>query len=308
VHLLTLVLFDTGSNRSNVRTIINCQPITEVDEFTDYMPYGCTPLYDAMGQSLTTLRNRIKDDDNASAVVTVLTDGLENSSREWNASMLRTLIEQLKEEGWSFSYMGSAHNVKEVSDLLSIENVVEFSHDQMGASSTWGREQASRMSYFTKMDSLYRKGEPLAKQEKVRHIRKFAHDYYEQRVTPDEIRRLDAHSVVVFGSDEQGTHSEGTAALAIKEYGAVKGVSEGLQGRSYAIPTMEGFDKLAAAVERFTQFASHHQNLRFLVTKVGCDTAGYSVHEIAPLFAGCISLGNVFLPAEFWDALGLKMY
>lgn len=57
-------------------------PITEVQDFKDYMPNGCTPLYDAMGQSLTTLHNRIKGDDTAVAVVTVLTNGLENSSKE----------------------------------------------------------------------------------------------------------------------------------------------------------------------------------------------------------------------------------
>ena len=50
------------------------------------MPNGCTPLYDAMGQSLTKLHNRIKDDSDATAVVTVLTDGLENASKEWTAN------------------------------------------------------------------------------------------------------------------------------------------------------------------------------------------------------------------------------
>ena len=79
-HFLTLVTFDSGGNRPDVRTLIDCQPIGEVKDFNDYMPSGCTPLYDAMGQSLSTLHARIKADDDASAVGTVLTDGLENSS------------------------------------------------------------------------------------------------------------------------------------------------------------------------------------------------------------------------------------
>ena len=120
-HTLTLVTFDSGSNRPYVRTMIDNQPISEVKDFKDYMPNGCTPLYDAMGQSLTRLHDRIKDDKDATAVVTILTDGLENASWEWNAAKLRRLIEQLKSEGWSFAYMGSAHNVKEVTDLLAIE-------------------------------------------------------------------------------------------------------------------------------------------------------------------------------------------
>ena len=99
VHTLTLVTFDTDSNRPAVRTMIDNQPIANVKKFRDYMPNGCTPLYDAMGQSLTRLHTLIKGDVDASAVVTVLTDGLENASREWNAQSLRKLIEQLKQEG-----------------------------------------------------------------------------------------------------------------------------------------------------------------------------------------------------------------
>ena len=91
-HTLTLVTFDSGSNRPDVRTKIDNQPISDVKEFKDYMPNGCTPLYDAMGQSLTHLHDRIKDDKDATAVVTVLTDGLENASREWDAAGLRRLI------------------------------------------------------------------------------------------------------------------------------------------------------------------------------------------------------------------------
>ena len=77
-HTLTLVTFDSDSNRPDVRTMIDNQSITEVQEFSDYMPNGCTPLYDAMGQSLTKLHTAIKGDVDASAVVTVLTDGLDS--------------------------------------------------------------------------------------------------------------------------------------------------------------------------------------------------------------------------------------
>ena len=50
--------------------------------------------------------------------------------------------------------MGSAHDVKEVTDLLSIDNVLEFCHDNMGASNTWGRERSSKRAYFSKMAML----------------------------------------------------------------------------------------------------------------------------------------------------------
>ena len=306
-HTLTLVTFDSDSNRPDVRTMIDNQSIVEVKEFRDYMPRGCTPLYDAMGQSLTKLHTAIKGDVDASAVVTVLTDGLENASREWDAQSLRKLIEQLKEEGWSFSYMGSAHNVKEVTDLLSIENVVEFSHDQLGAAHTWGRERSSRRAYYQRMSEAYTMRDRYSDDEIMEEKRRYAKEYYSPRVTPPIVRHLEENEIFVFGSNANGYHGGGAAAVAMHSFGAVWGQGEGLQGKSYAIPTMEGLEKLKEAVDRFTDFADQHQEMRFLVTMIGCGSAGYSPKKIAPLFKGCIYLENVALPSGFWKALGLKM-
>ena len=307
-HTLTLVTFDSGSNRPDVRTMIDNQPISEVKEFKDYMPNGCTPLYDAMGQSLTHLHDRIKDDKDATAVVTVLTDGLENASREWDAAGLRRLIEQLKSEGWSFAYMGSAHNVKEVTDLLSIENVVEFSHNNLGAGSTWGRERSSRRAYYEKMNRMYEEERSMSREEMLERKRQYAKEYYGPRVSNDRIDHLEENEIFVFGSNASGYHGGGAAAYAMRKFGAVWGKGEGLQGQSYAIPTMEGIAEMSEAIKRFTSFAAEHSELRFLVTRVGCGVAGYSASQIAPLFKECIPLENVALPSDFWDVLGLKMY
>jgi Mg-chelatase subunit ChlD len=307
-HTLTLVTFDSGSKSQDVRTMIDNQPITEVNDFKDYMPNGCTPLYDAMGQSLTRLHDRIKDDKDATAVVTVLTDGLENASREWDAAGLRRLIEQLKSEGWSFAYMGSAHNVKEVTDLLSIENVVEFSHDNLGAGSTWVRERSSRRAYYEKMNRMYEINRQMSIEEMLERKRQYAKEYYGPRVSSDRIDHLEENEIFVFGSNASGYHGGGAAAYAMHKFGAVWGQGEGLQGQSYAIPTMEGIAEMSEAIKRFTSFAAEHSELRFLVTRIGCGIAGYSVSQVAPLFKECIPLENVALPSDFWDVLGLKMY
>ena len=305
-HTLTLVTFDTG-NTPSVRTMIDNKPISEIKEFTDYMPCGGTPLYDAMGLSLTRLHDRIKDDPDAAAVVTVLTDGLENSSREWTAAALRNLIEKLKAEGWTFSYMGSAHDVKEVTDLLAIENVLEFSHDVRGTRNSWSRDSSSKRAYYRKMNEMYSGGAGLSEMDLMEQKRRFAREYYGPRVTPDNIRTLAPGEIFVFGSNIRGFHAGGAAAAAMHHFGAVWGQGEGLQGQSYAIPTMEGIESLTNAVARFTQFATEHPELRFLVTRIGCGIAGYAPAAIAPLFRDCINLENVTLPADFWQVLGLRM-
>lgn len=305
-HFLTLVTFDANGGHP-VRTLIDREPIGNVNDFDNYNPYGGTPLYDAMGQSITALHNHIKDDDDASAVVTVLTDGYENASREWTGDALKALIEQLTQEGWSFSYMGSNHDVKQVSFNLSINNVVEFSHDVMGTSSSWARESSAKRNYFRKMDEEYRRGRRQSKKEWVERKREMANEYYGNRVTPNSIANLQEGEIFVFGSNPQGLHSGGAARVAMERFGAVWGQGEGLQGQSYALPTTCPIEQIAEAVQRFTQFAGQHPELRFLVTRVGCGIAGRKVNEIAPLFKDCIYLENVALPAEFWKILGLTM-
>lgn len=307
-HYLTLVTFDSGSKKEDVRIIIDAEPIENVRDFSDYHPNGCTPLYDAMGISLIKLRERIKDDEDATGVVTVLTDGMENSSRKWSSTELRKLIEQLKEEGWTFSYMGSAHNVKEVTDLLSIDNVMEFSHDVVGTDSSWRYERSSRMKFYAGMDCFQKDSYQMSREEKMMKRRKLAKDLYKGRVTPDNIIELQPNEIFVFGSNIEGAHCGGAARFALKNFGAVMGQGEGLQGHSYAIPTMEGLVSLRDAVMRFIEFARKNPQLHFLVTRIGCGIAGYSVHDIAPMFKEAVALENVSLPEDFWGVLGLKLF
>ena len=111
------------------------------------------------------------------------------------------------------------------------------------------------------------------------------------------IEELDEGEIFVFGSNGLGAHDGGAAATAVAKYGAIYGQAEGLQGQSYAINTMDGFEVMAAQVERFIEFAKEHPELKFLVTEIGRGIAGYSPEEVAPLFAGVPE--NVVLPEAF---------
>lgn len=128
----------------------------------------------------------------------------------------------------------------------------------------------------------------------------------ELRVSPRHITTLEPGEIFVFGSNAQGMHLGGAARTAHMKFGAVWGNGEGLQGQSYAIPTMEGEESTKRAVERFTQFAQAHPELKFLVTPVGCGIAGYTPEEIAPMFRAAATLENVYLPGFFWKLLTAK--
>lgn len=123
------------------------------------------------------------------------------------------------------------------------------------------------------------------------------------RITPSGVNVLESNEVFVFGSNFQGRHIGGAARAAKDKFGAVWGIGEGLQGQSYAIPTMEGIDNIKPAVDRFTSFARQHHELKFYVTAIGCGIAGYKVDEIAPLFVEAAYLHNVYLPVSFWEII-----
>lgn len=115
------------------------------------------------------------------------------------------------------------------------------------------------------------------------------------------IRSLSCEQVLVFGSDDIGSHKGGAAAFAVKYFGAVPGVSEGLAGQSYAIPSMSGqLNVMRKHVRTFIDFAKDHQEYEFLLTRVGCGTAGWADYQIAPLFKRALDLPNILIPFS-WE-------
>ena len=121
------------------------------------------------------------------------------------------------------------------------------------------------------------------------------------RITPEFITELSESEIFVFGSNLKGHHYGGAARIARNKFGAIHGQGIGLQGQSYAIPTMQGnIDTIKPYVDEFIKFAISHKEMKFLVTKIGCGIAGFKVSEIAPLFYNCIEIENVYLPLEFW--------
>lgn len=97
--------------------------------------------------------------------------------------------------------------------------------------------------------------------------------------------------VFVFGSNTDGRHGAGAALYARNFCGAKNGIGEGMASpTSYALPTVGhtlsrmSFETLKGHIAKFLQFASEHDELQFKVTRVGCERAGFSDAQVAPLF------------------------
>ena len=127
---------------------------------------------------------------------------------------------------------------------------------------------------------------------------------YNREYTPDMISTLKDNEIFVFGSNLDGMHGGGAARAAYNRFGAVWGQGVGLQGQSYAIPTMQGgVDTIKPYVDEFIDFALAHPELKFLVTRIGCGIAGFRDEQIAPLFSSAIDKENIILPREFVEAI-----
>ena len=313
-HFMTLVLFDTSSI-DNVYWNANPAEIPILTNET-YVPGAATPLYDAIGKTLTKLEKELHDDHNHSVIVTIITDGYENSSKEYSLNAVQELIKHLQEEGWSFAYMGTDHDVHGVTMSLHITNVVQFEKTEAETQAVFEKERRARRRYSEKM-ALFSMIEPCASWEEQKiYQSKIASEYYDEpepnlnpayadRITPAKVKTLAPNEVFVFGSNEQGHHNGGAAYVAYKKFGAQMGVPFGPQGQSFAIPTVGstiGPHEIELGFHRLVEYAQAHPELTFLVTALGCGSAGYDPAFISQYLEEGINVANIHYPLVFWQA------
>ena len=159
---------DTQEHNLSLVTFCECEtkyvfdkvPVSEARPLTmdDYQPCCCTPLYDAMGFTLTTMRKHVKTVDDAVVVVTIITDGLENASKEYTGAAVKELVEQLKGEGWTFTYMGANQDSTEIAFNLSIRNSRNFDYSAHGTMAGMAKDTSTRMNFFGRLHALHSSG------------------------------------------------------------------------------------------------------------------------------------------------------
>lgn len=302
-HFVSIYLFRSGSSRY-IHKDVPAMGIQELKE-NDYRPGACTPLFDAIGFTLTEMRNCIGTD--SMGYVTVISDGYENDSRQFTLQMVKELVDELKEKGVIFSFIGANIDATAYARSMDIDNSMQFRQDERGTREMWQRERKSRMRSSARMNYARRYRQDISGVEfsmEENSGRYFDEQNDNSRITPDHIDTLKPNEVFVFGSNIAGRHGGGAAALAVRKFGAVFGQAEGRQGNSYAIPTVGVTEEqINEAVQRFCNYAGHHSELTFLVTPVGCGHGGFEPYTIAPMFMKAARLNNVKLPRIFWDFL-----
>ena len=118
--------------------------------FKDYRPMGATPLYDAIGMGIAKINAVTTKDD--IVLVTIITDGYENCSTEYNLRMIKNLIKKLKEQNWTFTFIGTDNlDVEAMAMDMGIDNHLQFQEDEAGTKKMFARENRARERFNKRM-------------------------------------------------------------------------------------------------------------------------------------------------------------
>ncbi len=147
-HTVSLVTF----NGLSISTRLENQPVDQLQELTDalFKPDASTPLFDALGRSLLRTEWLVEKETNYTVLVSILTDGAENASREFTGPQVQAMIERLKQHNWSFTYMGANHAVQQTAMSLSIEQTITFQTTDAGMKQLFEQERKGRSSFYDK--------------------------------------------------------------------------------------------------------------------------------------------------------------
>ncbi len=175
-HYISLAAFC----ECGVDMIYDCTPIKDAEKLTKekYDPCCGTPLYDAIGKTIKALAKKTDTIDDVAVLVTIITDGMENASQEWTGPAVKKLIDERKEEGWMFSYIGADHDVESVAASISITNTVVWTKTLSGTEAMINNENMARERFYEKMACCEAPCASIADKKRMR--KQFAEEYYKK--------------------------------------------------------------------------------------------------------------------------------
>jgi len=158
-HHVTLVTF--ADEHKNVSWKENISSLVDLTT-SEYAPSGGTALCDAMCFTMNKLNEELSkeaSEKNPIAVlVTVITDGMENSSRTYSHAGVASMIEKFKGNPyliWTITYMGANHDVAHAAKSLNIpiSNVARYSSSVVGTQEAFSNHSKSRSAYASSLGS-----------------------------------------------------------------------------------------------------------------------------------------------------------
>lgn len=171
---VSIYAFQNGTSVPSRYIVKNADPETVKDiSADDYQPLGNTPLLDAVGSTLSELKAISETHENATGIVTIMTDGYENSSTLYTWQKVASLISQLRELGWTINLIGADIDVNAMAQRMNIHksNSIRYEKSQQGTREMWDK-------FCDNIDSCYEdeayetRQNPTATQEERNERRK----------------------------------------------------------------------------------------------------------------------------------------
>lgn len=143
-HFVTLMTF----NSEGIKYHFDGMSVKEIPSFSsdNYHPNYCTPLYDAIGSGISKFRRQVEDDDQV--LITIITDGLENDSHEYDYKTVINLMDKMKRRGWMITYIGANQDAIKTAHDLHIDNGLEYDATPEGVKLMMEMDRKSRNNLY----------------------------------------------------------------------------------------------------------------------------------------------------------------
>ncbi|MDR2564097.1 MAG: DUF1810 family protein [Prevotellaceae bacterium] len=158
------------------------EPASRLQELnrSNFNPDDNTPLYDAIGMSCNRLKTHLADKADHDVIVTILTDGEENASREYSQQQIKALIEELQAGKWVFSYIGTEHDITRVALSLSIHATLIFSKNKEDMDRMFAKDRYSKRAYNIESKNFASMSDD--------EIRQTKEDYFDEEKTVERFK------------------------------------------------------------------------------------------------------------------------
>lgn len=148
-HLITFLSFN--SKNFTFQMLNGSVQLLKPLNKDNYKPNDDTPLFDAIGMGISKIQELVKNTENFNVLVTILTDGAENASNKFTGEGIKLLVEVLSTQRWTFTYVGTEHDVESIADELSIKNTMRWEKNNESMHMMFASERSSREIYFNKI-------------------------------------------------------------------------------------------------------------------------------------------------------------
>ncbi len=128
---VTTVLFD--DRYELLHDHLSIDKVGAMDE-TQYFTRGCTALLDAVGLTIKKMENIVKHQKDYNVIIIIITDGYENASKEYSSKKVKQMINDKKEAGWEFVFLGANIDAVETAETIGVDSAsaADYHNDSKG--------------------------------------------------------------------------------------------------------------------------------------------------------------------------------